>query len=157
MKPKYIGVITAATLAVAGTFGVAAQSHAATTAPAAYSQSVAGAASVSYSSLPPFAGHTYLISTDAGNVYKNTYSADGTSLHSVTVGGPGTGDSFDAPISVAQVGRGLYFVSWVEPSTLTVSHVMNFNTCSISLFITYGTATGGRAGELHSATFSQVS
>lgn len=110
-----------------------------------------------FNTLPPFAGRTYLITVDNGNVYRNTYSADGTTLHSETVQGSGVGEVFDATLATTQVGWGLYFTNWVEPNGVTVSHVLNFNNNTLKVYFTFATATGARLGQLHNATLSRVS
>ncbi len=151
-RSRIVSLLTAVTIAGAGAAVVTAQAQADTSSTSA----VASASDLSSTWLP-FAGHTFVITVDNGNVYRNTYSADGSSLHSVTIAGDGVGDTFDAPLQTAKVGYGLYFVSWVEPSGVTVSHVLNFNTNTVKVYFTFGTATGGRLGQLHSATLAQES
>jgi hypothetical protein len=123
--------------------------------PAAVSAVSALATVDAHSTLPPFAGHTYLVSVDNGQVYRNTYSANGTALHSETVQGYGVGEIFDAPLQTARLTGGLYFVSWVEPGDVTVSHVIDFKAGTVQVYFTYATANG-RVGELHSATLTCV-
>ncbi|MFJ6216778.1 MoaF-related domain-containing protein [Streptomyces sp. NPDC092296] len=147
-------LVSLAVLPLLATGGIvyAAQGAAAAPAPAAVTANAASA-----HVLPPlFAGHTYLVTMDNGNVYRNTYSADGSTLHSETVQGDGVGDSFDAPLQVVQTGIAQYFVSWVEPNGVTISHVMNLLTSTVQAYVTFGTAAGGRVGQLHSATLTLV-
>ncbi|MEV7180600.1 hypothetical protein [Kitasatospora sp. NPDC093679] len=149
MKRRFVALAAALALSAGGATLVAGQAS-------ADDGTAAATASAARTSLPPFAGKTYLITVDNGNVYKNTYSADGTSLHSETVAGTGVGETFDAALATAQVGWGLYFTNWVEPNGVTVSHVMNFNNNTVKVYFTFATAAGTRLGQLHSATMSCV-
>lgn len=104
--------------------------------------------------VPAFASHTYRITVDNGIVYQNTYSEDGTHLHAVTFAVYGQGTTMDVALSVATVSAAnkVYFVSRVEPDTITVSHVMQLQAGTIQIFFTYTNASGARVGELHNAT-----
>ncbi|GAA5005086.1 MoaF-related domain-containing protein [Kitasatospora paranensis] len=150
MKRRLVALAAALAISATGATLVAGQAS-------ADDGTTAATATSGYTSLPPFAGKTYLITVDNGNVYRNTYSADGTTLHSETVQGSGVGESFDATLATAQVGWNLYFTSWVEPNGVTVSHVLNFTTNTVKVYFTFATATGGRAGQLHNATLARVS
>ncbi|MFF5703101.1 MoaF N-terminal domain-containing protein [Streptomyces sp. NPDC012794] len=107
--------------------------------------------------VPAFAGHTYVLTLDNGAVLRNSYSADGTTLDWTALEGPMAGRSGQERLSVRQVGEGLYFVNWVEASGMTVSHVMDLGHSTVSVYWTYATPDGGRAGELHTATLERVS
>ncbi|MFD8984051.1 MoaF N-terminal domain-containing protein [Streptomyces sp. NPDC059564] len=136
----------AAIVALAG-----APSAQAATAPAAPAAAPAAA------SAPAFAGHTYVLTLDNGAVLRNSYSADGTTLDWTALEGPMAGHSGREALSVRAVGEGLYFVNWVEASGMTVSHVMDLGRGTVSVYWTYATPDGGRAGELHTATLERVS
>ncbi|MFD0352485.1 MoaF N-terminal domain-containing protein [Streptomyces sp. NPDC127110] len=114
------------------------------------------AASVA-AAVPAFAGHTYVLTLDNGAVLRNSYSADGTTLDWTALEGPMAGRSGQEKLSVRAVGEGLYFVNWVEASGMTVSHVMDLGRGTVSVYWTYATPDGGRAGELHTATLQRVS
>ncbi|MFD0529180.1 hypothetical protein ACFQ1I_23235 [Kitasatospora arboriphila] len=81
MKRRFVALAAALALSAGGATLVAGQAS-------ADDGTAAATASAARTSLPPFASKTYLITVDNGNVYKNTYSADGTSLHSETVAAP---------------------------------------------------------------------
>ncbi|MET9603613.1 MoaF N-terminal domain-containing protein [Streptomyces sp. NPDC006512] len=106
---------------------------------------------------PAFAGHTYVLTLDNGAVLRNSYSADGSTLDWTALAGPMAGHSGQEKLSVRAVGEGLYFVNWVEASGMTVSHVMDLGRGTVSVYWTYATPDGGRAGELHTATLERVS
>ncbi|RSS80371.1 MoaF N-terminal domain-containing protein [Streptomyces sp. WAC06614] len=142
---------TAAVLALAGAGSAQAAASADAPAPAAASAARPAA------SVPAFAGHTYVLTLDNGAVLRNTYSADGTTLSWQALEGPMAGHSGQERLSVRAVGEGLYFVNWVEASGMTVSHVMDLHHATVSIYWTYATADGGRAGELHTATLARVS
>jgi arabinogalactan endo-1,4-beta-galactosidase len=105
-----------------------------------------------------FAGHTYRITVDNGSVFQNTYSADGTRLHAEILAGQGQGTTIDVALNVATVSAAnkVYFVSWVEPDTTTVSHVMHLHAGTVQIFFTHTNASGARIGELHNATLRQI-
>ncbi|MCB5179551.1 MoaF N-terminal domain-containing protein [Streptomyces sp. SMC 277] len=107
-------------------------------------------------SVPAFAGHTYVLTLDNGAVLRNSYSADGTTLTWKALEGPMAGHSGQERLSVRAVGEGLYFVNWVEASGMTVSHVMDLRSRTVSVYWTYATPDGGRTGELHTATLQRV-
>ncbi|MEU2869516.1 MoaF N-terminal domain-containing protein [Streptomyces olivoreticuli] len=109
------------------------------------------------STTPAFAGHTYVLTLDNGAVLRNSYSADGKTLDWTALAGPMEGKSGQEKLTVREVGEGLYFVNWVEASGMTVSHVMDLRTKTVSIYWTYGTPDGGRAGELHTAKLERVS
>lgn len=117
----------------------------------------APAAAPAATSAPDFAGHTYVLTLDNGAVLRNSYSADGTTLDWTALEGPMAGHSGREALSVRAVGEGLYFVNWVEASGMTVSHVMDLGRGTVSVYWTYATPDGGRAGELHTATLERVS
>ncbi|MFC8448409.1 hypothetical protein [Kitasatospora sp. NPDC057223] len=147
MKSRLVAVAAAIAISATGVTLAAGQASA--------DDSASATASTARTALPPFAGKTYLVTVDNGNVYRNTYSADGTALHSETVAGQGVGEVFDAPLATAVVGWNLYFTSWVEPNGVTVSHVLNFTTNTVKVYFTFATATGQRLGQLHSATLTR--
>ncbi|WP_405012388.1 MoaF-related domain-containing protein [Kitasatospora sp. NBC_01539] len=149
MKRRLVALAAALAISASGATLVATQAS-------ADDGTAAVAAGAAYSSLPPFAGKTFLITVDNGNVYRNTYSADGTSLHSETVQGTGVGEVFDATLANTQVGLGLWFSNWVEPNGVTVSHVLNFANRTVQVYFTFATASGTRLGQLHSATLTRV-
>src|SRR5581483_10450426 len=81
-----------------------------------------------------FAGHTYLFHVDNGTTFRNSYAADGSSLHYETVAGAGVGSAETVYLHVAELAPGLYFVNWVEASGMAVSHAMNLNTNTVYAF-----------------------
>lgn len=99
--------------------------------------------------VPEFAGHTYIFTVDNGNVFRNSYSADGLFLHWKTVAGPNTGLQETDELHVRKVGRKVYFVSWVEKSGVSVSHVMDLHKMTVQAFWSYD-QNKRRVGELHS-------
>ncbi|WIV52958.1 MoaF-related domain-containing protein [Amycolatopsis nalaikhensis] len=98
-----------------------------------------------------YAGRTYLFRVDNGVVFRNTYSADGTSLHYETLAGPTAGARETVTLHAAESAPGIFVLGWVEQSGMTITHVMNLNTDTIHAFWTYETASG-RVGELHTGT-----
>lgn len=106
--------------------------------------------------VPVFAGHVYQLEVDNGVVFRNSYSADGTRLHWEALEGPFRGSSGDEKLSVRRIGDGIYHVNWVESSGMTVSHVMDLNTKTVSIYWTYVTADGDRVGEPHSASLARI-
>lgn len=124
---------------------------------AATAPAPAPAAAPAAATVPAFAGHTYVLTLDNGAVLRNSYSADGATLNWTALEGPMAGHSGREALSVRAVGEGLYFVNWVEASGMTVSHVMDLGRGTVSVYWTYATPDGGRAGELHTATLERVS
>jgi hypothetical protein len=61
---------------------------------------------------PSFAGKTYRFEVDNGYVFLNTYSASGDSLRWEAIEGPTTGQTETVALFVAEIGLGMYFVSW---------------------------------------------
>lgn len=147
---------TVPALAAAALIALAAAPSAQAAAPAPAPAATSPAAPAA-SSVPAFAGHTYVLTLDNGAVLRNSYSADGTTLDWTALEGPMAGRSGQEKLSVRAVGEGLYFVNWVEASGMTVSHVMDLGHGTVSVYWTYGTPDGGRAGELHTATLQRVS
>lgn len=111
----------------------------------------------SAASTSDYAGHTYRLTLDNGTVLRNTYSEDGKTLNWVGLAGPLKGKSGEEDLQVRKVRQGVYFVSWVEDSGVTVSHVMDLPRRSVDIFWTFGTEDGGRLGELHTATLRCIS
>lgn len=151
MKRRLLSLVVALTVAGATVFTVA--THTVARADVA---STGGESA--HQKVPAFAGHTYRITVDNGSVFENTYSADGTRLHAVTLAGHGQGTTMDVPLDVATVSAAnhVYFVSWVEPDTTTVSHVMHLRARTVQIFFTYANASGARIGELHNAALRQI-
>ncbi|GAA0333305.1 MoaF-related domain-containing protein [Streptomyces blastmyceticus] len=147
-----VPAVAAAALIALGAAGTA---QAAPADPAAVPATSAAAAV--RSTTPAFAGHTYVLTLDNGAVLRNSYSADGKTLDWTALAGPMEGKSGQEKLTVREVGDGLYFVNWVEASGMTVSHVMDLRTKTVSIYWTYGTPDGGRAGELHTAKLERVS
>ena len=100
-----------------------------------------------------YAGHTYIFRVDNGVVFRNTYSEDGSRLHFESLEGPY--GSAKVELNAAEVAPGLFFVSWVEDSGMTVSHAMNLNSKTVHCFWTWQDE-GGRQGELHTGTLEEV-
>jgi hypothetical protein len=151
MKRRLIALAATVAVSAAGTATlVAGQASAAGVSPS----TVALSSSASASSRLPFAGRTFLITVDDGTVYRNTYSADGTTFTSLTVAGDGVGESFTTTLQTAEVGWNQYFVSWVEPGGITVSQVINFTTGTVKIFFTFADSTGAREGQLHTGTIA---
>ncbi|MER7757143.1 hypothetical protein [Kitasatospora sp. NPDC097643] len=151
MKRQFVALAAAAALSLAGsaTF-VASQASAADSNPIAVSDSKTN-------HLPPFAGHAYLVTVDTGAVYRNTFSADGTSVTGLTVKGSNVGRTFTAPDLAVQTGARQYFISWIEPGDVTVSQVVDFEKRTVEFYVTSTDSTGTRSGALYHATISQVS
>jgi phenolic acid decarboxylase len=104
----------------------------------------------------PFAGYTYLFHVDNGTTFRNSYAADGSSLHYETVAGAGAGSAETVHLHVAELAPGLYFVSWVEASGMAVSHAMNLTTNTVYAFWSWQGEDGHRQGELHTGKLEQV-
>jgi hypothetical protein len=151
MKRRLVALALAAALSATGTATlVTSQASAADAHPAAHSHS-------STSHRPLFAGHAYLVTVDGGGaVYRNTFSADGTSITGLTVVGASPGRTFTAPAQAVQTGRKQFFISWVEPGGLTVSQVADFTKNTVEFWVTDEDGTGARTGQLYHATFKQV-
>ena len=104
---------------------------------------------------PAFAGRTYLFEFDNGTVFRNSYAADGSTLHWETLEGAGKGSAETVDLHVAEIASGVYFVGWVEATGITVTHLLDLNQGTVRAFWTYADAnakTGGRSAELHAAT-----
>lgn len=98
-----------------------------------------------------YAGRTFILTIDNGTVFRNTYAADGATLHYETLEGPGQGAQETVTLHVAEVGSGMFLIGWVEKSGMTVTHLMNLTTATVHAFWTYENA-GSRLGELHTGT-----
>ncbi|WP_406470430.1 MoaF-related domain-containing protein [Streptomyces sp. NBC_01615] len=106
---------------------------------------------------PAFAGRRYVFRVDNGTVFRNTYAADGRTLHWHTVEGPAKGTAETVTLHHAEIAPNLYFVSWIEASGTTVSHVMDLNRNTVRAFWTYAdeaAPVGDRSGELHTGTLT---
>ncbi|WP_327354998.1 MoaF-related domain-containing protein [Streptomyces sp. NBC_01304] len=108
------------------------------------------------SELPAFAGHAYRLEVDNGVVFRNSYSADGAKLHWEALEGPMKGNSGNQDLAVKKVNDGVYHVNWVEESGMTVSHVMDLNSKTVSVYWTYVDGQGKRVGELHTASLTRI-
>lgn len=147
MKRRLMSLLAALTVVGGGMLTTAAYS-------AAHTDTAPTASDTASRRVPAFAGHTYRITVDNGSVFQNTYSEDGTHLHAVTLAGFGQGTTIDVPLDVATISADdkVYFVSWVEPDTTTVSHVMQLRAGTVQVFFTFVNSSGARVGELHNAT-----
>ncbi|MFZ6687703.1 MoaF-related domain-containing protein [Undibacterium sp. SXout11W] len=97
-----------------------------------------------------YRGKIYLVRLDNGVVFRNTYSADGTKMrYEVLEGMPVSTE--EVTLMATEVSQDLHFVSWVEKSGTTVSHVLDLNTNTLKAFWTWQDANG-RHGELHVGT-----
>lgn len=74
------------------------------------------------------------------------------------VKGPTKGQSETVDLHVVEVADGVYFVSWLESSGMTISRVMNFKTGEAQLFWTMPAkdGVGGRSAEMHTGSMRQV-
>lgn len=106
--------------------------------------------------LPAFAGHAYRLEVDNGVVFRNSYSADGTTLHWEALEGPMKGHDGDEKLSVREIRDGVYHINWVEASGMTVSHVMDLTSKTVSVYWTYVGENGDRVGELHTASLTRI-
>lgn len=86
-------------------------------------------------------------------MFRNTYSADGTSLHYDTVEGYGAGTSEDVTLHTAVLDGRSYLVNWVEANGTTVTHLMDLDAESVRAFWTFE-GPEGRVGELHEASIA---
>jgi phenolic acid decarboxylase len=109
-------------------------------------------------STPVFAGHSYPFQVDNGMELHDNYSKDGQSLRWEAVKGQTKGQSETVDLQVAEVADGIYFVSWLESSGMTVSRVMNFNTGGAPAFWTMpdDSGVGGRAAQMHMASMREL-
>ncbi|GAA3781792.1 hypothetical protein ACFS5L_14825 [Streptomyces phyllanthi] len=98
-------------------------------------------------------GKTFVFRVDNGVVFRNTYTADGTSLRYETLQGPAKGAAETVTLHTAEVAPGLFMLSWVEASGMTITHLMNLNTRTVHAFWTYETGDG-RVAELHTGTLA---
>ncbi|TXC99797.1 MoaF N-terminal domain-containing protein [Streptomyces sp. ISID311] len=98
-----------------------------------------------------YAGRTFVFRVDNGVVFRNTYSADGTSLHYETLEGPAKGATETVALHAAEVAPGIFLLGWVEESGMTVTHVMNLDTLTVHALWT-DENDGRRAAELHTGT-----
>jgi phenolic acid decarboxylase len=107
---------------------------------------------------PIFAGSSYSFQVDNGIELQDQYASDGRSLHWEAVQGPTKGQSETVDLHVAELSEGIYFVSWLESSGMTVSRVMDFNSGTAQTFWTMPAdkGIGGRRAELHTATMRQL-
>ncbi|WP_329273342.1 MoaF-related domain-containing protein [Streptomyces sp. NBC_01451] len=97
---------------------------------------------------PTYAGRTFVFRVDNGVVFRNTCTADGTTLHYETLEGPAKGAEETVILHTAEVAPGLFMLGWVEESGMTITHLMNLNALTVHAFWTYETGDG-RAAELH--------
>ena len=107
------------------------------------------------STVPAFAGHTYVFEFDNGTVFRNSCAADGRTLRWETLEGPGKGGAETVDLHVAEIASGAYFVGWVESTGITVTHLLDLNQGTVRAFWTYADAnakTGGRSAQLHTAS-----
>lgn len=102
-----------------------------------------------------FAGKTFEVRLDNGVVFHNTYAAEGNRLRYEEIDGAVESASEEVRLHVAEVAAGIYLLGWNEVSGTAVSHVMDFNTGSITAFWSFDVG-GGRIGEVHTATFEEV-
>lgn len=102
-----------------------------------------------------FAGKTFEIRLDNGVVFHNTYGSEGSTLHYEEVDGASEGGSEAVGLHVGEVSRGVYLLGWNEVSGTAVTHVMDFNTGTVTGFWSIDDG-GGRTGEVHTATFRAV-
>ncbi|MDX2524592.1 MoaF-related domain-containing protein [Streptomyces europaeiscabiei] len=100
---------------------------------------------------PTYAGKTFVFRVDNGVVFRNTYAADGTTLHYEAVEGPTKGSEETVTLHTAEVAPGLFMVGWVEKSGMTVTHLLNLDALTVHAFWTYETGDG-RVAELHTGT-----
>jgi phenolic acid decarboxylase len=98
-----------------------------------------------------YAGKTFIFRVDNGVVFRNTYAADGTTLHYETLEGPTKGAEETVTLHTAEVAPGLIMLGWVERSGMAITHLMNLNTRTVHAFWTYETGDG-RVAELHTGT-----
>jgi phenolic acid decarboxylase len=90
---------------------------------------------VTRSSLPPFAGGSFLV-TYPSLTATNTYSADSQTVSYEIVAGEGAGARGSAEYEWSRVGSGLYVISWQEESGATVVHIDNFEAGTSQSFFT---------------------
>lgn len=102
-----------------------------------------------------FAGKTFEIRVDNGVVYYSTFGAEGGTLRYEEIDGAAEGGSDEVELHVALVNSGVYLLGWNEVSGAVVTHVMDFNSGTITGFWSFDDG-GGRSGEVHSATFREV-
>lgn len=108
--------------------------------------------------VPVFAGKSYSLQVDNGIELRDQYAGDGRSLHWEATKGPTKGQSETVDLNVVEVADGVYFVSWLESSGMTISRVMNFKTGEVQLFWTMPASdgVGGRSAEMHTGTIQQM-
>ncbi|MEV4658096.1 hypothetical protein [Micromonospora sp. NPDC049301] len=107
-------------------------------------------------SIPRFAGNSHTLQFEDGAVFRETYSPDGRSLRWEGLEGPFAGSAETVSLYVGEVADGVYFVSWLESSGMTVSRVMDFNNGTAQDFWTKPAEAGrgGRVAEMHTGTMS---
>ncbi|MCX4854395.1 hypothetical protein OG426_51010 [Streptomyces canus] len=66
-----------------------------------------------------YAGKTFIFRIGNGTVFRNTYAADGTTLHYETIEGPTKGAEETVTLHTAEVAPGLFMFGRVEKSGLT--------------------------------------
>jgi phenolic acid decarboxylase len=96
------------------------------------------------------AGEVLLIRMDNGTVYRNSYSADGKYITWQVLAGPAKGRQERCPLHGVRLTPGVFFLSWIESDSTTVSHVLDLTTMTAEAFWTVE-ATPSRIGELHTA------
>jgi phenolic acid decarboxylase len=102
-----------------------------------------------------FAGKTFEVRVDNGVIFHNTYGPEGNKLRYEEIDGAVEGASEEVRVHVAEVAAGIYLLGWNELSGTAVTHVMDFNTDTITAFWSFDVG-GGRIGEVHTATFKEV-
>ncbi|WOX07460.1 MoaF-related domain-containing protein [Streptomyces sp. N50] len=98
-----------------------------------------------------YAGKTFVFRVDNGVVFRNTYAADGATLHYETLEGPTEGSEETVTLHTAEVAPGLFMLGWTEESGMAVTHLMNLNALTVHAFWTYGTGDG-RVAALRTGT-----
>ncbi|MGP3945908.1 MoaF-related domain-containing protein [Streptomyces sp. 6N106] len=98
-----------------------------------------------------YAGKTFVFRVDNGVTFRNTCTADGTSLRYETLQGPAKGTEETVTLHTAEVAPDLFTLGWVEASGMTITHLMNLNTWTVHAVWTYETGDG-RVAELHTGT-----
>ncbi|WP_030161551.1 hypothetical protein [Glycomyces sp. NRRL B-16210] len=102
-----------------------------------------------------FAGKVFDIRVDNGVVLRNAYAPEGNKLRYEQIDGASEGGSGVVDLHVGEVAPSVYLLGWNEVSGAAVTHVMDFNSGTITGFWSFD-ADGGRTGEVHSATFTEV-
>lgn len=100
------------------------------------------------------ADRTFIYSYESGVEIKGRFEGE-QAIHWEGLKGPAAGSTGSAAISATEVTPGVWFVSWVEPSDITVSQVLDLGKMNVASFVTWPVAEG-RQSNLDRRTLTET-